>query len=219
MKVLIIAGGKLSDRFLKEMYEYYKADHVIVADGALAAMDRMQLPFHSLVGDFDTIAPEILKKYENQWNLYVERHVPEKNETDSELAIRIAVEKHPTDIMILGAMGGRMDHTLGNIHLMRQCLEREIPCAIYDEWNRITLVKKEAVLKKNETYGKYVSFLPLFEYAENVTLKGFRYPLVNALLQKGTTLAISNEVAEETASVSVENGILICIESKDEGKE
>lgn len=215
MKVLIVLGGKLSDNFLKEMYETYQADHVIVADGALGAMDRTGLLFQSLVGDFDTIAPELLKKYEHRLGLYVERHIPEKNETDSELAVRIAMKKKPTQIMILGATGGRMDHAIGNIHLMYQCMKQGIPCAIYDEWNKIQLIEKEAVLEKKTAYGTYVSFLPFFESAQNVTLKGFRYPLTHATLEKGTTLAISNEIEADKASVTVEKGILICIESKD----
>lgn len=215
MKVLIVLGGKLSDNFLKEMYETYQADHVIVADGALTAMDRTGLLFQSLVGDFDTIAPELLKKYEHRLGLYVERHIPEKNETDSELAVQIAMKKKPTQIMILGATGGRMDHAIGNIHLMYQCMKQGIPCAIYDEWNKIQLIEKEAVLEKKTAYGTYVSFLPFFESAQNVTLKGFRYPLTHATLEKGTTLAISNEIEADKASVTVEKGILICIESKD----
>ncbi len=215
MKVLIILGGKMSDDFLKKMYESYQADHVIVSDGALAVMDRMHLPFHSLVGDFDTIDPEILQKYENKFGIYVERHRPEKNETDSELAIQIAMQKQPSDIVMLGATGGRMDHTLGNLHLIYQCMKKGIPCAVYDEWNRITLIEKEVIIEKKKIYGKYISFLPFFERAENINLEGFAYPLLHAVLEKGTTLAISNEIDAPIAKVTVEKGILICIESKD----
>lgn len=215
MKILIVLGGKLSDNFLKEMYETYQADYVIVADGALAAMDRTGLLFQSLVGDFDTVAPELLQKYEYRLGLYVERHIPEKNETDSELAIRIALKKQPTQIIILGATGGRMDHAIGNIHLMYQCMKQGIPCTIYDEWNKIQLIEKEAVLEKKTAYGTYVSFLPFLESAQDVTLEGFRYPLTHADLEKGTTLAISNEIEADRASVTVEKGILICIESRD----
>lgn len=215
MKVLIVLGGKMPDDFLKKMYENYKADYVIVADGALAAMDRTGLIFHSLVGDFDTIAPEILEKYEHRSNIYVERHIPEKNQTDSELAVWIAMKKQPKEIAILGATGGRMDHTIGNIHLLYQCMKKNIPCVIYDEWNRITLIQKEAIFQKKTSYGTYISFLPFQEYAEHVTLEGFRYPLSDALLEKGTTLAISNEIEADIAKVTVEKGILICVESRD----
>lgn len=148
----------------------------------------------------------------------MERHIPEKNETDSELALRIALSKQPTEIIILGATGGRMDHTIGNIHLMYQCMKQGIPCAIYDEWNKIQLIQNETVLDKKTSYGTYVSFLPFFESAQGVTLKGFRYPLTDANLEKGTTLAISNEIEAESASVVVEKGVLICIESKDPSK-
>lgn len=218
MKVLIVLGGTLSDCFFKKMYDNDRADYVIVADGALEVMDRTGLCFHSLVGDFDTVAPELLQKYEHRLGLYVERHIPEKNETDSELALRIALSKQPTEIIILGATGGRMDHTIGNIHLMYQCMKQGIPCAIYDEWNKIQLIQNETVLDKKTSYGTYVSFLPFFESAQGVTLKGFRYPLTDANLEKGTTLAISNEIEAESASVVVEKGVLICIESKDPSK-
>ena len=182
MKVLIVLGGTLSDCFLKKMYDNDRADYVIVADGALEVMDRTGLCFHSLVGDFDTVAPELLQKYEHRLGLYVERHIPEKNETDSELALRIALSKQPTEIIILGATGGRMDHTIANIHLMYQCMKQGIPCAIYDEWNKIQLIQNETVLDKKTSYGTYVSFLPFFEsaqgsYIERISLSSYRCKL------------------------------------------
>ena len=84
-----------------------------------------------------------------------------------------------------------------------------------DEHNRIRLVKDRLVLEKKEQFGKYVSVVPLWKQAKGVTLKGFAYPLENAVMEGFTSLGISNEIAEDRAEISVEEGILIVIESKD----
>lgn len=219
MKTTIILGGWLSDAFLQYFLKNYGADCIIVADGALEQVDRLRIQFQYLVGDFDTIDPQILQRYENDPTLYVERHIPEKNETDSELAMWVALSGNPDQIDILGATGGRMDHTLGNIELLYQALERGISCSIYDEYNRISLIKQKKQFYRVDCYGTYISFLPFLEQALDVNLRGFKYPLTHARLHKGSTLAISNELQEDVGEVEVGEGLLLCIEASDRPKQ
>lgn len=215
--ILIITGGVQQPEFLQECCEKETFDYVIAVDGALELIDRLSIPIHCLVGDFDTVSLDILKKYERKENLYVEQHIPEKDETDTELALRIAMEKNAADITIVGATGGRLDHFLGNLHILLQPLRRNIPCSLLDPWNRIRLVQEYCVFSEENAFGTYISFLPFTDEVQDVSLTGFKYPLNHACLKKGNTLGVSNERIASKAEVRLGKGILICVESQDMG--
>lgn len=214
-KIGIIAGGELDEGFLLPFIEKEAFDYIIAVDGALAFTHRHGIPIHCLVGDFDTIKADILKQYENSQELYVERHVPEKDETDTELALHIAMSRQPREIILLGGTGGRLDHFLGNLQILRQPMEAGIPCALVDKWNRIRLHRTSFQIAKEEQYGIYVSLIPWSEQVENLSLFGFQYPLSHVIMKQGNSLGISNEIREPVAQVCFDRGVLICIESKD----
>lgn len=213
--ILIITGGVQQPEFLQECCEQELFDYVIAVDGALELVDRLALPIHCLVGDFDTVSEGLLKKYKGKEKLYVEQHIPEKDETDTELALRIAMEKNAADITIVGATGGRLDHFLGNLHILLQPLRRNIPCFLLDPWNRIRLVEEYCAFSEEDAFGTYISFLPFTDEVQDVSLIGFKYPLDHACLKKGNTLGVSNERIASRAEVRLGKGILICVESQD----
>lgn len=223
MKILVITGGILNERFLKGFLLTRSFDYTIVVDGALKVVEQMGISFQSLVGDFDTIDPHILKQYMGKAGLYIEKHKPQKDETDTELAVDLAIKKiienrkenERDEISILGATGGRLDHTLGNIHLVYRALKRDIICKLYDEDNCLFMVKDRVKLCNESKDYRYVSFLPFTDVTEGVTLEGFQYPLQKARLEKGCTLGISNEICSESPFVTVDQGILIGIFSRD----
>lgn len=216
-KIGIIAGGELDECFLLPFIEKEAFDYIIAVDGALAFTHRHGVHIHCLVGDFDTIGTDILEQYENSQELYVERHVPEKDETDTELALHIAMSRQPGEIVLLGGTGGRLDHFLGNLQILLQPMEAGIPCVLVDRWNRIRLHQTSFQIVKEEQYGTYVSLIPWSEQVENLSLFGFQYPLSHVIMKQGNSLGISNEIKESVAQVCFDKGILICIESKDKG--
>ena len=122
---------------------------------------------------------------------------------------------------VLGATGGRLDHELSNIHLMRAAKDAGLFMEIYDAKNRIFLLtpddEEHSVFRKTDLYGKYVSFLPLTEKVLGITLDGFKYPLHNKDISilENPSLCVSNEVPGESAKISFREGILICVESGD----
>ena len=146
-----------------------------------------------------------------------EQHKPEKNETDTELARNRALTLSCDEIVFLGATGGRIDHMIGNIHALKTCMERGIAAYIVDSQNRLSLLDGERTFSKAEQWGKYVSFAPYTEEVTGITLTGFKYPLKNKTIYRGEEvgLCISNEIAEDTATITLEDGVLICIESRD----
>ena len=96
-------------------------------------------------------------------------------------------------------------------------MENNIPAYIIDQYNKICLVNSSYTIKRSSQWGKYISLCPLTEKVTGVCLKGMKYPLDNAVLKIGQSIAVSNEMAEdaEEALVSLDKGILIVIESKD----
>ena len=214
-RCLIITGGSIDLAFAGSFLDYYRYDSVIAVDAGLKAVSRLGLTPTAIVGDFDTVDDETLCSYRQQTDITWEIHKPEKDETDTELAIQTAIRMGSSEIIILGATGGRMDHGIGNIHLLYPCLKEGIRAYILDEKNRIYLTDQSLVFQKRELWGKYVSFLPLTWEVKGITLKGFKYPLYQKNITIGTSLCISNELIAEEASLTFSSGILICVESHD----
>ncbi len=189
--------------------------NVIAGDRGLEALYQLKIIPNHVVGDFDSVSPEILEFYKKQPKIIFHTFNSEKDNTDTDIALKLAIQMKSSEITILGALGKRMDHALANIHILKDALGANIPCQILDEHNRIYLVNTEKTLEKDKVYGKYISLIPLTSTVEGLTLKGFKYPLNRYNLPIGTSLGISNEIIEDIAHIEMEKGILIVIESKD----
>ncbi len=216
---LIITGGRIhrdfAGKFIREQGAL--ADCVVAVDGGLEVTKALGLAPDAIVGDFDTVSEEILKEYQKDPHILWDVHRPEKDETDTELAVNTAMKLGCKRLLILGATGGRLDHELSNIHLLKLCLDRETEAFLYDPWNKVYLLDKGKTFRKQQVYGAYLSFIPLTQQVKGITLQGFKYPLTNKDLSIGVEagLCVSNELAQEEASIRFDSGILICVESKD----
>lgn len=213
MTALLICGGTLSAAFLKEIYARYPEAEVYAVDGGLRVAEAAGVMPDYLVGDFDTAEDLLVSRYEKR--CITLRHKPEKDATDTELAIDEALDRGAEKIILLGATGTRMDHTLANVHMLYRILKRGKKAWILDEHNRISLHEKPFVCRHSEMFGDYVSFLPFFGETTGVTLKGFKYPLSGKTLIAGISLGVSNEAKEEVMEVFFEKGYLLMIEARD----
>ena len=211
-RACIITGGMLSEKFLTDYLDKHPGELRIVVDGALDVTHRLGIKPDFIVGDFDTVNQDLLEHYEKQIIL---RHPPEKDQTDTELAIETALGKGCTAIAFFGATGSRLDHSLANIFLLESLLKRGITAEIINENNRLYLKNQSFILQRNKTRGDYLSLLPLTETVEGVTLTGFKYPLRLHTLYRERTLGISNEITEEEARVEFTKGTFIVVESRD----
>lgn len=189
--------------------------NIIVCDRGLEALYQLKIIPNHVVGDFDSVSSEVLEFYKKQTQIIFHTYNAEKDNTDTDIALKLATRLKSSKITILGALGKRMDHAIANIHILKDALEAEIPCQILDEYNRIYLINKETTLEKEKVYGKYVSLIPLTSTVEGLTLTGFKYPLNHYTLPIGTSLGISNEMIEDIAHIKMDKGILIVIESRD----
>jgi thiamine pyrophosphokinase len=213
---LIVTGGPIDLGFAKDFIMGRTFDRIIAVDRGLNAVFKLELIPDSIVGDFDSADESILNEFKSRpldttWEI----HKPEKDETDTELAINTAIRLGCTKLIILGATGGRLDHFLGNLHLLYASLKKGVEAAIVDEKNWITVTDHERIFEADKIFGTYISFLPLSEEVKGITLTGFKYPLHKKDITIGTSLCISNELTGTIGKMEFNSGILICVESHD----
>ena len=214
-RCLIVTGGTIDIAFAKDFLSQRSYDYVIAADAGLEVLRPLHISPNAVVGDLDTVDKKVLEEYQNQPDIEFEIHKPEKDETDTELALLTAARQGCEAVDILGALGGRMDHAIGNIQLMYQFFCQGMEVNIYDARNRLYLLGGHKVFHREEVYGKYISFLPMTETVEGLTLRGVKYPLQRRTIGLGTSLCISNELKREEGILELERGVLLCVEAHD----
>lgn len=212
IKTLIVSGGIVEDNILEIFKNEF--DYIIASDRGLEELDKINIMPNYIIGDFDSIDKKILDKYINNKNVVIKKLNPEKDYTDTHMALKLAIELKSTEITIIGALGTRIDHTIANIHILKEALEKNVECKIINIKNEIQLINKKTILELDDDY-KYISLIPLTTKVSGVTLKGFKFPLNNAILEIGKSIGISNEQIENYAEIDLKEGILIVIKSKD----
>ncbi|MGD6958718.1 thiamine diphosphokinase [Rossellomorea aquimaris] len=215
MIINIVASGP--GRYIPELkvYDGEVVKWIGVDRGVFTLLEQSIEPWVAF-GDFDSVSDE-------EWLLIqekvqeVNRYKPEKDETDLELALNWAIDQNPDNINIFGATGGRLDHFMGNLQLlmMPSLVEKDIQVEIIDVQNRLYLASAgEHSVEKNKDLH-YISFVPVTDFVENITLSGFKYPLKKRNIFRGSTLCISNELIQSSGTFSFSNGILMVIRSSD----
>ena len=216
MKACIITGGYINDKFVLERLEKESYDLLIAVDHGADFFADKDIKPQFVVGDMDS-AQRVSKEIISSWEgCTLCKYPAEKDETDTEPAIHLAIEKHAQEIHIYGATGSRIDHVLGNIQILKIALDAGVVCAMFDECNKIRLIQGTVKIKKDEQFGNYVSLLPWFGEVQGVCLRGMKYPLEDYHLTYGRALGVSNEIVAETATIVIGSGIAVMIESRDE---
>ena len=139
-----------------------------------------------------------------------------KDASDTEIAIRLAMTLGGTDLVILGATGGRIDHLWANVQSLAIPFKAGVHAEILDSQNRIFLLGEgETHIKKSEAYGPYFSVFPLGDEVFGFTIEGAKYPLHDHVLTPYNSLCVSNEIAGEEVVISFGAGIVILMETRD----
>jgi len=216
MDTLIISGGNIEVDFALEILKK-PFEHIIGVDGGLEFCYEHGVVPTRIVGDFDTLSPEILNWYKEHTKIEIRKFNPIKDATDTQIAVELALSLGSSSITILGGTGTRLDHVLGNIQTLYLAHEKKVPCQILDPYNRIQLIEGKHCIRREEQYGTYFSLIPLTTDVYGVTLKGVKYPLLNHhFTALGTgSFGVSNEITEECAEITMESGIFVLVESKD----
>ena len=142
-RAVIISGGNIRDDFALAFLKRYPGKLLIAADRGIGFCRRNHVfPTH-IVGDFDSGLGEDLKWFQVREEIEVQVFQPEKDFTDTQIALKLALKLGAEEIRILGGTGTRIDHVLANIRILKICADRGIFCTLEDEHNRIYLKEKE----------------------------------------------------------------------------
>ena len=213
-RFFIISGGKIEDAFAKAVLNGVAEKTVIAADSGMEFLRRNEIIPQIIIGDFDSVSSGTLEWFQKKDDIIWHKLNPVKDDTDTESAIRLAISMGAELITVLGGTGSRLDHVLGNISLLGIGLESGTDICIIDTNNRIRMADKPVTIEKSAQYGRFVSLIAVTDDNE-VSLKGFKYPVTDYSFDRFTSLGISNEIVDDQAVVDIHRGKFIIIESKD----
>ncbi|MBN1382841.1 MAG: thiamine diphosphokinase [Deltaproteobacteria bacterium] len=207
--VFILSGGPIGDLdIIKNRFDHFDVDVLICADGGARCAQRLGLLPQVIIGDMDSLDDEMQNYFEGKGSLII-RHPKDKDETDTQLALQYALTMKPTEVVICGALGGRLDHTLANISLLMAGANEDVPVKLIDEWCELFLVTDKTTIEGEA--GQTVSIFPYPEAAAGITLEGFKYPLTEGTMKIGHPYGISNKLAAARGTLSVKSGYLLVI--------
>jgi len=211
MRAVVFGGADIENySFCKE---YLENSIVICCDSGLKHAKALNIIPDTIVGDFDSADKELIEFFKSM-NIPTTEFPSHKDETDMELGAEAAVRMGADELILIGGIGSRMDHTMGNCNLIVRLYKEGIKALLVNEKNRIMVTDS-----KIELYGKkgdLVSVFPVGMKAEGVSTENLEYPLENATLAMDIRLiAVSNVMLEEKASVEVKNGMLYVMQCTD----
>src|SRR4249919_2734135 len=204
--VVVVSGGELPPS--PRTGDVPQGVPVIAADGGLEHAQALGLKVTTAVGDFDSIDARVVTSA-GVAGTQVLRHPAEKDATDLELALDVALELRPERILVLAGGGGRLDHLLGGLLLLGSPRYAEAQLDAIVGAARVHVVRGERVVAGEP--GRLISLLALHGPAENVTTEGLRYPLAGETLEPGSTRGISNVFTSRTARIHVARGVLAAV--------
>ena len=144
----------------------------------------------------------------------VEAFSPEKDDTDILLAAKYALSAGCSRLIFYGALGGRLDHMVANLQMLRFLADRNAQGILVDHAHWITL-QRGGTASYPRREGMYFSLFAMTERCEDVTLEGVAYPLCHGVFSNAFPLGVSNEILAETAKVTVGKGDLLVMYAKD----
>lgn len=216
MNFLVVTGGNTDYEFACDLIKKSGYEVIIAADSGMNFLYKNNIMPDVVVGDFDSVDKEALEYFRAFENIEIQMLNPEKDDTDTEYAIRYAISKGADSITLIGATGTRLDHVMANICLLGIGFEENVEIEIIDKNNRIRLMNHSFSIEKNKQFGKYISLIPFEKVVKGVTLKGMKYNLDDYDMGGYNSLGVSNEIVDDVAEISFKEGVMLVIESKDE---
>ena len=204
-RIIIFANGDLPDKE-KARALLHEDDFIIAADGGTRHALALGLMPNVIVGDLDSLPANFeISKFENEVVLYPK----DKDETDLELAIQHALTLNSQEIIIIAALGGRLDQTLGNIALISDLQPVTCNLQLNDGIEEILFCRDTCEI--NGTPSDLISLIPWQGEVTGIITTGLKWPLQNETLYPHKTRGISNEMIGDTATVQIKSGLLLIV--------
>jgi thiamine pyrophosphokinase len=207
-RIVIVANGNIPNSTVSHIH---KTDVVIGVDRAAYWLIERDVAPDVAIGDFDSVSGyemSVIKKQSKS----VSEFPSKKDVTDLELAIHQAILL-PKEVLIVGAFGTRLDHSFVAVQLLEKFIGTGIFATIRDEKNECVLCSVKLTVLKNAQY-KYLSILPVTD-GITISINGCAYPLKHAVIRRGVSLGVSNEIVSDKAEIVVHKGIALIIRSND----
>ncbi|MEO5886629.1 MAG: thiamine diphosphokinase [Anaerolineales bacterium] len=209
--IIIFANGELP-RLENARLLLHPDDYIICADGGTRHALALGLTPDLVIGDMDSIDKQQWQRLKNV-GVPIELFPRDKNETDFELAINRAIELEPKEIIILGALGGRLDQTFGNTALLSDDRLSAVDVRLDDGVEEIFFCRAQAEVHGRG--GDVVSLIPWGNPVHGVQTQGLKWPLQRETLFPEKTRGISNEMTSDVASIKIESGSLLVIHRRE----
>ena len=208
-RVAIFAGSRIDDlEWLRREITAAAPEALICADGGARYARLLEMTPDLIVGDLDSLAAD-LRGFFSDRGVAVAAHPSHKDATDTQLALEQALAWGAKEILVFGALGNRLDHSLANIGLLLLGRERGASVILRDENCDVFAVAETATI--NGRRGQTVSLFPLGGEARGIDLQGFEYPLSGAAMTLSRLYGISNRLTAPVGRVRVREGCLLVI--------
>jgi thiamine pyrophosphokinase len=210
LRIVIFANGNLPD--LDKARSLLRSDDFIIcADGGTRHAFALGVTPNLVIGDMDSIQKDQWQKLEEA-GIPVELFPRDKNETDLELAINRAIEFEPRDIVIVAALGGRLDQTIGNLALLTDLQLATFDARLDDGVEEMFFCRNQ--VQVHGSSGDIVSLLPWGNPVRGVQTQGLKWTLAGETLYPEKTRGISNELLSETAGIKISSGTLLIVHTR-----
>jgi thiamine pyrophosphokinase len=206
-RVLIFANGRLPDLNSARSL-FHSDDHIIGADGGTRHALNLGLTPNVVVGDLDSLTKDEIKHIKAR-DIQIILYPRDKNETDLELALDHALELKPDQIVLVGALGERLDQTLANIALISGAQFVDVDIRLDDGVEEAFFCRDRVEVHGRS--GDIISLIPWQGAVEGVQTEGLRWPLRHEKLYSEKSRGISNEMMNETAQIQISSGLLLII--------
>ena len=206
MKRCVIVGGADINNYDYIQSRLYADDYIVFCDSGLKHLEALQVKPSLIVGDFDS--------HDNP-HLDVETIVLpcEKDDTDTVFAVKEAIKRGFGDFLLIGVVGARLDHTLGNVSILLYLDSVGKKGIIIDDYSEMEIVSKEPAYIE-ESYA-FFSLINITGTAKGITIENAKYLLNNAKITCEYQYGVSNEVLSgKTAKVSILDGKLLLIKDR-----
>lgn len=210
-RIIILANGELPD-IDKARSLIQPDDHIICADGGTRHALNLNLKPNLIIGDLDSTNDDLLQTFRDQ-GVDIELYPQDKNETDLELAISRAIELNPEQILIVAALGGRLDQTLANIALLTNLQRSTSNMKLDDGVEEIFLCRDQVEVHGRS--GDIISLIPWQGEVTEVQTTNLKWALRKETLYPDKTRGISNEMISNTASISISSGLLLVVHRRE----
>jgi thiamine pyrophosphokinase len=206
-RLIIFANGILPET--ASLHDLIRPGDVLyAADGGTRHLRELGLIPSVVIGDLDSLAPA-----DRQWlegkGVDIQQYPRDKNQTDLELALDHAINAGHNEILIIGALGGRLDQTIGNLSLLTNPAFISLDIRMNDGMEEVLFTRGRCEIHGNP--GDIISLIPWGGVVTGIWTTNLRWPLCGEALLPAKTRGISNEMLNEKAGIEIDSGLLLCV--------